>query len=65
MEENKEDSRIVEAVDDVIAKHEERLDARRDEDLVFLRKLRASLVGSLRGLSDSPRKEGSKNNPVG
>jgi hypothetical protein len=64
MGENQEDSRIVKAVDDVIAKYEERVDARKDEDLEFLRKLRANLVGSLRGLSSASKKEG-PNDPLG
>jgi hypothetical protein len=62
--ENEGDSRIIQAVDDVIARHEERVDARKDEDLEFLRKLRESLVGSLRGLPISSRKEESRD-PLG
>jgi hypothetical protein len=49
--------RIVQAVDDVIARHEERVDARKDDDLAFLRTLRESLVGNLRGLLSPSRKE--------
>jgi hypothetical protein len=50
---------IVQAVDDVIAKHDERVDARKEEDLAFLRTLRASLLGRLREVSKARKGPGS------
>ena len=54
-------TRLIQAVDDVIAKHQERIDARKEEDLAFLRKLRANLVESLRRLPGISKREGSEN----
>jgi hypothetical protein len=53
-------TRLIQAVDDVIAKHQERIDARKEEDLAFLRKLRANLVESLGRLPVNSKREGSE-----
>jgi hypothetical protein len=53
-------TRLIQAVDDVIAKHQERIDARKEEDLAFLRKLRANLVESLGRLPGISKREGSE-----
>jgi hypothetical protein len=47
---------LVQAVDDVIAKHQERIDSRKEEDLAFLRTLRENLVDSLGRLTCAAKK---------
>jgi hypothetical protein len=63
MDDQEQDSRIVQAVDDLIAERErcdaatEEDGARRAEDLAFLQKLQATLLEELRALPRARRGE--------